>query len=371
MLAVAVACDVGNVMSKHLFRFIDRSFVQEEGGSIGSELTCVVAKIRMILWVRRLKQKCLVLGLRIVLSCVYVDDSFFVVKKRERGLQFDGVNLVLDQEQLEKDDLLEDDFRMARLLVSVANSIDTDIQMTFDCPSQNPGGRMPVLDLGIWYEENVIYFMFYEKPMSSRFVIMKESALPWRTKKIVLAGELFRRLINTSPVLVERGDARDSIRDFHYKLLLSGYNENERAMIMREGLSRYENIKKQVQEGKRPWYRLASWNKQSRAVRKVVKSKRWYGENEAVFFAEPSPGGMFKETVDKIMKESGFKVKVVEKAGASLESKLQRSDLAGEKRCSDKECAVCSTVDSGGCWKESVGYEMSCEECAENGHRYV
>ena len=207
--------------------------------------------------------------------------------------------------------------------------------------------------------------------MSSRFVIMKESALPWRTKKIVLAGELFRRLINTSPVLVERGDARDSIRDFHYKLLLSGYNENERAMIMREGLSRYENIKKQVQEGKRPWYRLASWNKQSRAVRKVVKSKRWYGENEAVFFAEPSPGGMFKESVDKIMKESGFKVKVVEKAGASLESKLQRSDLAGEKRCSDKECAVCSTVDSGGCWKESVGYEMSCEECAENGHRYV
>ena len=80
--------------------------------------------------------------------------------------------------------------------------------MTFDCPSQNPGGRMPVLDLGIWYEENVIYFMFYEKPISSRFVIMKESALPWRTKKIVLAGELFRRLINTSPVLVERGDAR-------------------------------------------------------------------------------------------------------------------------------------------------------------------
>ena len=45
--------------------------------------------------------------------------------------------------------------------------------------------------------------------------------------------------------------------------------------------------------------------------------------------------------------------------------------MSGGKRCADQECAVCSRSQKGNCWKESVGYEISCLDCAEGGDRYV
>ena len=140
---------------------------------------------------------------------------------------------------------------------------------------------------------------------------------------------------------------------------------------MEEGLARYRNIQRQVQDGTRPWYRLASSDKYNRALRKAVKSRRWYGDKDAVHFVEPSPRGVFKTAVQRILDGNGFNVKVVEKAGASVRSKLQRSDVSGGKRCADQECAVCSRSQKGNCWKESVGYEISCLDCAEGGDRYV
>ena len=71
------------------------------------------------------------------------------------------------------------------------------------------------------------------------------------------------------------------------------------------------------------------------------------------------------------MDESHFKVKVVEKAGVSLRSMLQKSDISGVKTCVDPGCVVCSTSEKGCCWKESVGYEISCKNCSEGGERFV
>ena len=47
------------------------------------------------------------------------------------------------------------------------NSIDPDIQLTWDTPSNNQDRRMPVLDLKLWMEqnqegENRIRFSYYE-----------------------------------------------------------------------------------------------------------------------------------------------------------------------------------------------------------------
>ena len=62
--------------------------------------------------------------------------------------------------------------------------------MTFDTPSQYISKMMPVQDLQVWCEEDKILFKFYEKPMSSQFVVHRDSALPWNVKKISLAGEV-------------------------------------------------------------------------------------------------------------------------------------------------------------------------------------
>ena len=65
-------------------------------------------------------------------------------------------------------------------------------------------------------------FEYYEKPMASQLVVGKWSALPWRVKRNCLAGEVGRRLFNTSPLLVEEGAVEVFLDSFRFKLLKSG-----------------------------------------------------------------------------------------------------------------------------------------------------
>ena len=89
-----------------------------------------------------------------------------------------------------------------------------------------------------------MFLTFYEKSMSSKYVILRSSALSWTTKKMALAGEVCRRLLNTSPELVKTGLAEEEIEKLCYRMLISGYNLWERSIIVKEGRSRYHNILK-------------------------------------------------------------------------------------------------------------------------------
>ena len=58
----------------------------------------------------------------------------------------------------------------------VMSSVDPDIQLTWDAPGNNQDGRMPVLDLKVWMEQdqngvNKIRFTYYEKPMETQYII--------------------------------------------------------------------------------------------------------------------------------------------------------------------------------------------------------
>ena len=131
--------------------------------------------------------------------------------------------------------------------------------MTYDTPSQNGSKMMPVLDLQVWCENDTVLFKFYEKPVTSQFVIHRDSALPWTVKKISIAGEVCRRYLNTSPCLVDEGEVGEVIDVFRHKLFMSGYNQRERELIVSEGVSRYTNILKQAEGGSRPLYRSSEW----------------------------------------------------------------------------------------------------------------
>ena len=106
------------------------------------------------------------------------------------------------------------------MVVEIANSLEDDITLTFDSPSLNVDDKMPVLDLKLWCQGKYVQYVFYEKEMTSSKTIGRQSALPWTTKKISLAGEVTRRMLNTSH-LVKNGVADQ----FEYKMLLSGYSE--------------------------------------------------------------------------------------------------------------------------------------------------
>ena len=79
----------------------------------------------------------------------------------------------------------------------MGNSIDKDIKMKEDSPSDHESRMLPMLDVQMWVERNRIRYSFYEKLMVSMLVLMKRSALPTRTKIKILAQEVVRKRINT------------------------------------------------------------------------------------------------------------------------------------------------------------------------------
>ena len=72
-----------------------------------------------------------------------------------------------------------------------------------------------------------------------------------------------------------------------------------------------------MNEGVRPLYRSSCWKKEERALTRKKKSKNWYGKQfDSVLFVQSSPGELLKKEVQRIVKDNGFKVRVVEKGEA-------------------------------------------------------
>ena len=299
---------------------------------------------------------------------VFVDDVLPIVKFPGRGLLVEKEGLVWNCEQERKDCGVSEDVITARLLVQIANSLDgeRDIQMTYDTPSLNDSGMMPVLDLQVWCEDNEVLVRFYEKHVSSKFCIRRDSALSWNTKKISMAGEVCRRYLNTSPSLVEKGEVGEVIDRFRYKLMISGYTLKERELIVSEGVSRYVNIVKQAESGKRPLYRSSRWQREDRALKRLVSNKTWY-KSDSVVFVQSTPGELLKKEVKKIMDDAGFNVRVVEKGGRSMRSVLQRSDVSPPQTCVYGDCPICLTEGKGKCEVEGVVYRIWCTVCESEG----
>ena len=151
LMAVVVSSEVENVMKKHLFRFKDKTFRQNEGGSIGSELTGVLGTSRMIVFLRKLGLKCESLGIKLYFTKAFVDDVSVGAKDPGKGYFLSDGELRWSAEKEWQDNNSNDDTRVAELIVQIANSLENedDIQMTYDTPSKNVSKIMPVLDLQI------------------------------------------------------------------------------------------------------------------------------------------------------------------------------------------------------------------------------
>ena len=68
------------------------------------------------------------------------------------------------------------------------------------------------------------------------------------------------------------------------------------------------------------------------------------------------------------IKETGFRIKVVEQSGVTLKRMLQRSDPFKERQCNNTDCLICSTGRKGFCRSTGVTYELFCQICR---HKYI
>ena len=107
---------------------------------------------------------------------------------------------------------------------------------------------------------------------------------------------------------------------------------------------------------------------------KRKKKENWYkskGKREkevmSVLFVQPTENSALKKKYEEVISKSECSVKVVERAGASVKSKLQKSYPFPKSVCEDK-CFVCMSDGKGNCRRCNVTYEVV---CTRQGCNYV
>ena len=120
--------------------------------------------------------------------------------------------------------------------------------------------------------------------------------------------------------------------------MLGVYSKKFRYEVVDSALKAYKTRNEADQEGERPLHRLKEWGKDEREQEKVRKKNDWYkrGGNEAVIFVPATPNSQLLQSKhQKEIKQQGFKIKVVEKAG--IEIRDCSRDLIRVKRDNVKE----------------------------------
>ena len=85
-----------------------------------------------------------------------MDDGIFggeVVKNSIKyNVEKDRLEFSTQQEEIDQN--TPSDLRMMNMLKDIANTLDGDIVMTGDCPSNNANSKMPLLDCQVWIEQS-------------------------------------------------------------------------------------------------------------------------------------------------------------------------------------------------------------------------
>ena len=241
-----------------------------------------------------------------------------------------------------------------RVIQQVASYIHPSIRSTIDCPSRHADGKMPSLDVKMWIKEvhnqRKILYEHYEKEMTTKAVIHAKSALPTQTKRTVLTQEVLRILLHCSKYL-EWNTVCTHINRFMKKMQFSGYSQPFRYTVVNSAINAMKIIREKESLGIRPIYRPKEWRRVEREKEKVEKRRTWYksGGFDSVLFVPSTPESKLKNLYQREIMKSGFRVKVVETASASLKSRLQTSNPFKPRRCGRIDCFVCTTEGEGNC----------------------
>ena len=121
--------------------------------------------------------------------------------------------------------------------------------MTYDTPALHQDGRLPVLDLAVWVYDNQIYHSFFKKEVSSKFTVMKRSAMSNTVNHFTCFQECVRRILNISPGLPWNETVRH-INQYSFSLYESGYSMRERYELIKGAVMRVETLKEKARQGK-------------------------------------------------------------------------------------------------------------------------
>ena len=120
--------------------------------------------------------------------------------------------------------------------------------------SKHESGRLPVLDLEMFFSDGNVEFSFYRKKMISPFCNMYRSAISAKTKRDSLFQEGLRRIRNMSPgiTLQERISV---LSQFMNCLKISWYNHEYRFTLLKGILTRRDQLEEKFIAGTKSRYR--------------------------------------------------------------------------------------------------------------------
>ena len=370
MVIEAIRAVLKMLMETHTYEFANEIRRQCKGGAIGMELTGVLAQIFMVWWDKEFKKKLQDINIQLRLHERYVDDTNLVSEQTEVGARYNGQQLVITEETKIEDETIPDDERTMKLLQTIANTIHNSIRMTIDYPSKHAEGKVPMLDVRMWIDETEgrrrILYEHYEKEMATKMVIHAQSAIPMKTKRSVLTQEVLRIILHCSPTL-PRQTVCKHINSLMTKIQFSGYDQRFRYEVLKSAKDAYQTMKDNAASNVRPIHRPKKWRKPERMKEKEKKKQNWYkqGGFDSVLFVPSTTNGELKRMYNHTIRNSGIRVRVVERTGRTLKSELQKSNPFSTDNCGREDCFVCTTTGKGNCRVESITYSIKCsgENC--------
>ena len=376
------------------FQSNNKNLQQTKKGIIGLDLMRALAKLYMIDWTAKFKEKLIQiqknsdtdLNLKLILEAysIYVDDQSSIQKPTPIGAKFDPKEnkIVINKEQAEKDQHMKNDRRTANVMVDIANSIDPSIKMEASVPSDFSNNKMPLLNSQVWIENDTINgpqirYEHYEKSMASQLEIQNASATPDQIKRATLVQGGTTRLLNTSLEL-GKDKQKEVLRNYMKKLQTSGYDLMYRLTILKSILKGWQKILEKSETGERPLHRPREFEKDKRMTEKSEKKLNWYkgkhNQFESVMMVPATPMGELKQMIQEKATNANLKVKVVEKAGLKLSAYLKKYEKSSNnKRCKEKDCMICTTTtktnSKSKCRTPNILYKITCKECEKGGQK--
>ena len=274
----------------------------------------------------------------------------------------------------EEDITLADDAFAAGVYQKIANTIKPNsITMEVDFPSNNAGGKLPILDMEVWVEDNQIMFWFYQKPMASRALVSPRSAITTRETKNILLEEGSRRLRCCSPGLPWSTKAA-ILTSFAIQMMDSGHKEGFRDIVISRVVAKYTNSLERHQRGIQPLYRTkeereAAW----RMVGGRPDKSDWFRKSgaSAILTVPATEGSKLAEKVRQALaaapNPTGCSTLVREQPGPSIKQQLVSSNPRPREECGRDLCPFRMAGEKcrERCYREGIGYMGRCLRCAE------
>ena len=186
-------------------------------------------------------------------------------------------------------------------MVRMGNSLSPMIQLTGDCPSANPNGKMPLLDTQVWVEGNKLMHENYRKPMANPLTMLAMSAMPSKMKRTVLTQEVVRIRRNISLELPWETTAKH-LNNFSARMKASGYGEKYRLEVIKSGVESFEKMVMEEKNGGRPINQGRTWNEDQRQKKKELQKKNWYrsGGFDVPLFVPHTPNGELAKRMKEV-----------------------------------------------------------------------